>query len=83
MSILEDMQSAIIELSIDELELSEAEDVGQAIEEDELSMPEELVWVCWASPGTVLAARPPARRRAAVMRSSFFISTSAECGFAR
>jgi hypothetical protein len=77
----EDMQSAIMELSIDEL--SDDEDVGQAIEDDDMSDADELVSVCWANPGTVPAAMPPVRRRAAAMRSSFFISTSAECGFAR
>ena len=81
---LEDMQSVIIELSIDDIELSIEEDVGQAIDDDiELSMPEEAVTVSCAMPGSVAAAMLPASSSAAATRSSFFITTSAECGVAR
>jgi len=85
---LDDMSEALDmsdELDMSEaLDMSEDDEVGQAIDDDDdMSDDDELVSVCCATPGTVLAAIPPVSNRTVATRSSFFISTSAECGFAR
>jgi hypothetical protein len=47
MSVLEDdMQSVSMELSIEELELSDDDEVGQAMDDDDMSEADELVSVC-------------------------------------